>query len=153
MFRGIIIPIIRRTDYVNNPYPLLQLAINPSHLPSWPCQSYTIFQTVHIARVPTLHDCSQHKVCTFRYLPPITHTTCTQTYLGIPDTCTPLSEHTPRYSLPHRPADYNNTTFPHILSATPPPQSLDHKTITDSPPTNTKLYAFTRTLPDKITAH
>jgi hypothetical protein len=84
---------------------VLQLAINPSHLPSWSCQSYTNFHTVHTARVPTLHDCSQHnQLCTFLYLPPpITHITCTQTYPGLPDTFTPLSKHTLRYATPPHP--------------------------------------------------
>ena len=111
----------------------------------------------NINTVPlTGRDLKTFKVCTFRYLPPpITHTTCTQTYPGLPDTCTPLSEHTPRYSLPHRPT--NCKTLPHSPTTkhthTHTHPTLDHATITDSSPTNTKLHAFTRTLPDTITAH
>jgi hypothetical protein len=60
-----------------NPYEpniLLQLAINLSHPPSWPCQSNNNLRTVHTANVPAPHNHSQQiQVCTFLTysLPPL----------------------------------------------------------------------------------
>jgi hypothetical protein len=52
----------------NEPNPLIQLAINHSHPPFWPCQSNNNFHTVHTAYVPAPHDHNQ--VCTFLNLFP-----------------------------------------------------------------------------------
>jgi len=61
---GIIVPIIRRTDYVNNCMWSMPGCVGCSgaeYETRAVCTlSYANFHTVHTARVPTLHDCSQH---------------------------------------------------------------------------------------------